>query len=212
LAAYLRVERPPALRTSECFVVLHGPTAGRAMTEAGLRSVFRYLHAVGRRFWCTTRAVVSRIRAWAKRCAFVDVLARIEEIGSLATLVTVTSDGSPLVSSVLVTGIDAGLGVRVGARTRDNLLNNQSLTLSWIDPSRDYQLIVDGTGSIGVRLVRMGCIRCRSPSTRGFSTVSPAATIRGRRVSRSDVQSGDGVSVRLVRVDDRKSSHATQRT
>ena len=42
LAAYLRVERPPGLRTPECFVVLHGPTAGRAMTEAGLRSVFRY--------------------------------------------------------------------------------------------------------------------------------------------------------------------------
>ena len=42
LAAYLRVERPSGLRTAECFVVLHGPTAGRAMTEAGLRSVFRY--------------------------------------------------------------------------------------------------------------------------------------------------------------------------
>lgn len=42
LAAYLRCERPPGLKTPECFVVLHGPTAGHPMTEAGLRSVFRY--------------------------------------------------------------------------------------------------------------------------------------------------------------------------
>src|SRR5512144_1106387 len=42
LAAYLRAERPAGLSTIECFVVLHGPTAGRALTEAGLRSVFRY--------------------------------------------------------------------------------------------------------------------------------------------------------------------------
>ena len=45
LAGYLRPERPPGLPTPECFVVLHGPTAGRAMTEAGMRSVFRYHRA-----------------------------------------------------------------------------------------------------------------------------------------------------------------------
>lgn len=45
LAAYLRVERPAGLKTPECFVVLHGPTAGRAMTEPGMRSVFRYHRA-----------------------------------------------------------------------------------------------------------------------------------------------------------------------
>ncbi len=42
LAAYLRVERPTGLETHECFVVLHGPTSGQALTEAGMRSVFRY--------------------------------------------------------------------------------------------------------------------------------------------------------------------------
>jgi len=42
LAAYLRHERPPGLATPECFVVLHGPTAGNHLTEAGLRSVFRH--------------------------------------------------------------------------------------------------------------------------------------------------------------------------
>jgi integrase/recombinase XerC len=41
LAVYLRSERPPGLKTPECFVVLRGPTAGGAMTEAGVRSLFR---------------------------------------------------------------------------------------------------------------------------------------------------------------------------
>ena len=41
LTAYLRTERPAGLNTPECFVVLRGPTTGNAMTEAGLRRVFR---------------------------------------------------------------------------------------------------------------------------------------------------------------------------
>jgi len=41
LTVYLRKERPQGLSTPECFVVLRGPTAGRAMTEAGLRRIFR---------------------------------------------------------------------------------------------------------------------------------------------------------------------------
>lgn len=39
--AYLRSERPPGCTTPECFVVLRGPTRGQAMTEAGMRKVFR---------------------------------------------------------------------------------------------------------------------------------------------------------------------------
>jgi integrase/recombinase XerC len=39
--AYLDRERPRGLATPECFVVLRGPTAGSALTEAGLRKVFR---------------------------------------------------------------------------------------------------------------------------------------------------------------------------
>lgn len=39
--AYLDRERPEGLSTPECFVVLRGPTAGRAITEAGLRKIFR---------------------------------------------------------------------------------------------------------------------------------------------------------------------------
>jgi integrase/recombinase XerC len=40
-AAYLAGERPPRCSTRQCFVVLRGPTAGEAMTEAGLRKIFR---------------------------------------------------------------------------------------------------------------------------------------------------------------------------
>lgn len=42
LASYLRVERLLDLVTPECFVVLRGPTTGCPLTEAGLRSIFRY--------------------------------------------------------------------------------------------------------------------------------------------------------------------------
>jgi site-specific recombinase XerD len=42
LAAYLARERPAGLGTPECFVVLQGPTAGQPLTEAGMRSMFRY--------------------------------------------------------------------------------------------------------------------------------------------------------------------------
>ncbi|MGH3966133.1 MAG: tyrosine-type recombinase/integrase [Pseudonocardiaceae bacterium] len=41
LAEYLRTERPPGCRTPECFVVLHGPTTGGPLTEAGMRRIFR---------------------------------------------------------------------------------------------------------------------------------------------------------------------------
>ena len=41
LTSYLRNERPQGLSTPECFVVLRGPNAGRAMTEAGMRRIFR---------------------------------------------------------------------------------------------------------------------------------------------------------------------------
>jgi integrase/recombinase XerC len=41
LAAYLRTERPKGCPTPECFVVLRGPTLGQAMTEAGMRRIFR---------------------------------------------------------------------------------------------------------------------------------------------------------------------------
>lgn len=41
VAAYLRQERPAGCVTPECFVVLRGPTRGSAMTEAGMRKIFR---------------------------------------------------------------------------------------------------------------------------------------------------------------------------
>jgi site-specific recombinase XerD len=41
LAGYLREERPAECGSPQCFVVLRGPTAGRPLTEAGLRRIFR---------------------------------------------------------------------------------------------------------------------------------------------------------------------------
>jgi integrase/recombinase XerC len=41
LAGYLREERPPRCASPQCFVVLRGPSAGRPLTEAGLRRIFR---------------------------------------------------------------------------------------------------------------------------------------------------------------------------
>lgn len=41
LGNYLRTERPPGCTTPECFVVLRGPTTGGALTEAGMRRIFR---------------------------------------------------------------------------------------------------------------------------------------------------------------------------
>ena len=41
VAAYLRHERPTGVNSSECFLVLRGPTTGQPLTEAGLRGVFR---------------------------------------------------------------------------------------------------------------------------------------------------------------------------
>lgn len=41
LAGYLREERPARCASPECFVVLRGPSAGRPLTEAGLRRIFR---------------------------------------------------------------------------------------------------------------------------------------------------------------------------
>jgi integrase/recombinase XerC len=41
LGAYLRDERPVGCATGQCFVVLHGPTAGGPLTESGMRRIFR---------------------------------------------------------------------------------------------------------------------------------------------------------------------------
>jgi site-specific recombinase XerD len=41
LTRYLQYERPDDAAAGECFVVLRGPTRGEALTEAGLRKMFR---------------------------------------------------------------------------------------------------------------------------------------------------------------------------
>jgi site-specific recombinase XerD len=61
LTSYLRLERPAGLSTRECFVVLRGPTTGTAMTEAGLRRIFRTHRA---------RSGASRVRPHRLRHTF----------------------------------------------------------------------------------------------------------------------------------------------
>jgi hypothetical protein len=51
--------------------------------------------------------------------------AQVAELGPLTTLVTVTPEGLPHIGSVLVTAMDDEISVRVGRRTRDNLLAHQ---------------------------------------------------------------------------------------
>jgi site-specific recombinase XerD len=79
-AAYLRNERPNGCRTAQCFVVLRGPTRGAAVTEAGLRKVFR----VHRARTGATRVRPHRLRhtyATELAAAGIDLLALRELMG-----------------------------------------------------------------------------------------------------------------------------------
>ena len=79
---------------------------------------------------------------------FTDVAAAIEAFGPLATLVTVTADGTPHVGTVLVAIADDSLAIEVGPRTRENLLAQSAVSLVWMQPERDYQLILDGLATL----------------------------------------------------------------
>lgn len=82
-----------------------------------------------------------------KPVEFADVAARIEQFGPLATLVTVSASGAPHVGTVTIAVQPDRLGVRVGPTTRSNVLANPAVSLTWIDPAADYQLIIDGDGA-----------------------------------------------------------------
>jgi Pyridoxamine 5'-phosphate oxidase len=77
-----------------------------------------------------------------------DVAAQLATFGELAVLVTVTADACPHVGSVLVRVERDRLVARVGGRTRDNVAANPAVSLTWVRPHVDYQLIVDGTAAI----------------------------------------------------------------
>src|SRR5262245_835829 len=92
---------------------------------------------------------------------FDDVVATIEEFGSLATLVTISAEGDAHVGTVLVAIADGRLDIDVGARTRGNLLARPAVTLVWTHPDLDYQLILDGSADL-----------VGAPSADGLSAVS----------------------------------------
>ena len=73
-----------------------------------------------------------------------DLPARISELGASALLVTNSVDGSPHVSSVVVTCERAHLAMGVGRRTRVNTAANPAITLVWPAVDGEHCLIVDG--------------------------------------------------------------------
>lgn len=81
-----------------------------------------------------------------KPVEFTDVVARVEQFGPVAMLVTVGGAGAPHVGTVTVAVERERLGVRVGPTTRTNVLANPAVSLAWLGDG-DYQLIVDGTGA-----------------------------------------------------------------
>jgi hypothetical protein len=92
---------------------------------------------------------------------FADVVAAIEQFGPLATLVTVSEGGGAHVGTVLVAIADDDLHIEVGARTRENLHSRPAVSLVWLDPDRDYQLILDGSAQLN-----------GAPSADGLSAVT----------------------------------------
>ena len=99
---------------------------------------------------------------------FGDVTVWVERFGPLATLVTVTDAGAPHVGSVTVSAATDRLTMRVGARTRENVLARPALTLAWLHPERDYQLIIDGAGSVGGDPGADGLYECAVSVERGI--------------------------------------------
>lgn len=76
------------------------------------------------------------------------VVDQVNVYGPLATLVTVGTDGSPHVGTVLVGIGSGGLTIEVGPTTRANILANPSVSLAWLRDGDDYQLIVDGVAVV----------------------------------------------------------------
>jgi hypothetical protein len=99
---------------------------------------------------------------------FGDVAVWVERFGPLATLVTVTDTGAPHVGTVTVAVATEHLTMRIGARTRDNVLARPALTLAWLHPERDYQLIIDGTGSVDGGPGSDGLYECAVSVERGI--------------------------------------------
>ena len=62
LTTYLRGERSTDAVADECFVVLRGPIRGQAMTEAGMRKIFRTHRARSGRDTGAAAPVAPRLR------------------------------------------------------------------------------------------------------------------------------------------------------
>jgi hypothetical protein len=78
-----------------------------------------------------------------------DLKAEISRFGSGAFLVTTSSEGPPHISSVVVILDVDCLTMRIGRRTRSNLVGHPAVSLMWTTGSGDYCLIVDGDAQPG---------------------------------------------------------------
>ena len=65
---------------------------------------------------------------------FAEVVKAVERFGPLATLVTINGDRDPHVGTVLVTAADDHLVIRVGTRTRENVVSHPMVSLAWVVP------------------------------------------------------------------------------
>jgi hypothetical protein len=99
---------------------------------------------------------------------FGDVAVWVDRFGPLATLVTVSETGAPHVGTVTVSADTDRLTMRVGARTRENVMARTALTLAWLHPERDYQLIIDGSGSVDGGPGEDGLYECAVSVERGI--------------------------------------------
>ena len=84
----------------------------------------------------------------ARPVAFDAVISEVRRFGPLATLVTVTTASAPHVCTVRLAIDKERLIAKVGSRTRENLMENPAMTLTWTPEDSDYQLILDGTASV----------------------------------------------------------------
>ena len=84
----------------------------------------------------------------SKRATTSEITAALELYGERATLITISDEGRPHVttSPIRVSGDELIAGI--GARSRTNLEQRPTITLLWQPPADgEYQLIIDGTAT-----------------------------------------------------------------
>ncbi len=90
-----------------------------------------------------------RVRSVSRTVSIEDVASRLDQYGPLATLVSVAEGGVPHIGTVIVEVRAEVLSVRAGSTTCANIVVHPRVSLCWLRDDADYQLIVDGIGTVG---------------------------------------------------------------